>query len=300
MRKKRHIWFALFLCTTMMSCNEIDLVQGLQERDANEILVVLDQHNIQATKEKVEQNQEVTWVIKVDNGQEQLARSVLVANNLPRVRLGGLKGICQEAGMILTRKTEKCRELLAVKEEVINLLESVACVVSADVVLNIPEKEEFPIKDSVPAHPTATATVKYLKNCASGVLLSEQRVQDIVANAVSNLDPRDVTVVISYLDAGFPMLPVASDAVAAGETKVDCPAPATQNMGEGGAAPVLVSIAGFSMDEGSSQKFKMVSLIFLVLFLLVTSALILMLFRLSRVRKTQIETSKALANPNDS
>ena len=286
--KKLSQIFILLCCLFTLSCKEIDIVHDLQERDANEILVVLNQHSIKAIKERSEKNQEVTWIIKVDAESEQLARAVLNANNLPRVRLGGLMGICQDAGMILTPKTEKCRELLAYKGEIINLLESVACVVSADVVLNIPEKVDFPDEKTVQLHPTATASVKYLKDCTSGTKLSDQRVQDIVANAVSGLDPRDVAVVISYLDSGLPK-PKGTEDV----TK-DCPEVVASPEG----TPAnLVTVAGLSMDESSAQKFKVVTVAFLFLFLLIAAAFIYVLLKMSKVRKVATG-SQALAKPD--
>ena len=287
--KKLSQFFVFLFCILAMACNEVDIVHDLQERDANEILVVLNMHNIHANKEKSEKNQEVTWIVKVKASDEQLSRSVLVANNLPRVRLGGLMGICQDAGMILTPKTEKCRELLAYKGEIINLLESVACVVSADVVLNIPEKLDFPDEKTVQLHPTATASVKYLKDCTAGTKLSEQRVQDIVANAVSGLDPRDVAVVISYLDAGLPTAVKVAENGAA--VTPDCPEVAVAADGQ---PTNLVQVVGLSMEASSAQKFKVVTVAFLFLFLMITAAFVYVLLKMAKGRK-DLKESKALA-----
>ncbi len=290
MKKLRHIFHVSFFVTLILltACNQIDIVHDLQERDANEILVILNQHDIHAEKEKSEKNQEVTWIVKVESSDEQLARSVLVANNLPRVRLGGLKGICQDAGMILTPKTEKCRELLAAKEEIINLIESVACVMSADVVLNIPDKEEFPDENTIILHPTATASVKYLKDCMADTKLNEERVQDIVASAVSGLDPRDVAVVISYLDSG---LPAANRNVSADDKPVEkCPDAAVATAD--GQPVALSQVAGLTMDAESAQKFKMITLAFLVLFLLIVAAFVFVLFKMAKIRRAA--GSKAL------
>lgn len=288
--KKLSQIFILVFCFFALACNEVDIVHDLQERDANEILVVLNQHAIKATKERSEKNQEVTWIIKVAAADEQLSRAVLGANNLPRVRLGGLMGICQDAGMILTPKTEKCRELLAYKGEIINLLESVACVVSADVVLNIPEKLDFPDEKTVQLHPTATASVKYLKDCTAGTKLSDQRVQDIVANAVSGLDPRDVAVVISYLDSGLP--PVKGS-----ETEKDCPEVAVTS--PDGQSLSLVKVAGLAMDASSAQKFKVVAVAFLFLFLLIAAAFIYVLLKMSKGRKAPAATQALAKSESD-
>lgn len=285
---KRIFLFSMVALLFVACGQQTAIVHDLAERDANEILVVLNRHNVTAQKEAVEKNQEVKWTVKVSPDAEQVARSILVANNLPRVRLGGLKGLCQDAGLILTERTEKCREILGYKEEIINLLESIACVVSADVVLNIPDKEEFPDENSIPERPTATASVKFLKNCQAGSQLTEDRVQDVVASMVGGMDPRDVSVVLSFLDAGLPSTGEESQgAETSGEeapTKADCPEVAVAAT-DGGECPALVSVAGLSMDEDSAGKFKIISAVFLVLFLLIAAAFIYVLLRLSKVRK---------------
>lgn len=289
----------LVLVCFLTACDEeVLIVQGLQkERDANEILVVLSTYQIKARKEAVDRNQETSWSIKVGPDDEEKARSVLVANSLPRVRLGGLKGICQEAGMIRSPKTEKCRELLGIKEEIINLLESIACVVSADVVLNIPEKEEFAVEDTPQPLPSATASVKYLKDCQTGKLLSEEQVQDIVANSVSGLDPRDVKVIISYMNTGLPRIAsqMGDDYSTSQTTPTTPDCPEVVVKGDDGESVALTNVAGLNMDQDSASKFKVIALVFLILFLLITAAFIFVLLRISKIRKEGVAPTKALA-----
>ena len=278
--KSRFLKIILVLfVVTLTACEEVAVVHELGERDANEILVMLHKSQIKATKEAVEKNQEVTWTIKVKPEFEQDARAVLVANNLPRVRLGGLKGICQDAGLILTPKTEKCRELLAYKEEVINLLETIECVISADVVLNIPEKIEFADEDTPQPRPTSTVAVRYRKDCVSGSQLTEGRIQEAVSNSISGLDPRDVSVLLSYVDTGLNLVSTAPGADGKVPEPVDCPEVAETSSED------MVALAGLEMTEESAKKFKMIAIGFLLLFLLLSAAFLFVLLRMSKVRK---------------
>lgn len=304
--------FLAAFALTLSSCKDISIVHQLDERDANEILVVLARHDIMAKKEHVEKNQEVKWTVTVKPADEMNARQVLVANNLPKVRLGGLEGICKDAGLILTPKTEKCREILAYKGEIINSLESIPGVVSADVVLNIPDKEEFPDENAPTPRPTAAVTVQYLKDGQTGSLLTEGQVQQFVSNSVNGLDPRDVAVIISYLDSGIPigmdkggqtthgmdgkMLSTSDTSTATADAKAAAVAadiaPTTPE-GDSSEIADLSTVGGLKMDAASAKKFKVVAVLFLVLFLLLTVSFIFVLLRLSRVKK-QVAVSATL------
>lgn len=292
----------IFLCLLMMfcvACQETPIVHDLQERDANEILVLLGRSGIQASKEKFEKNQEVTWIVKVKPADATNARSILVANRLPRVRHGGLSGICKDAGLIPTPKTEKCREILGYKGEIINLLENISGVVSADVVLNIPDKDEFPDAENPTPRPTASVTVQFLSG-TDAANLTEGKVQQIVANSIPALDPRDVTVIMSV--EILAILPQVSSALpgAGGVTPVVVSPVAilatpaleqgtNQDITTDQKGPELASIGGLKMDAKSAQKFKIIAVVFLVLFLLLTVSFIAVLLKLSRAKKQSAE-----------
>ena len=280
-------FFLVLLLMTLVACQEMAIVHDLQERDANEILVILAKNGMTATKERFEKNQEVTWIVKVQPADEMNARNILVANRLPHVRHGGLSGICKDAGLIPTPKTEKCREILGYKGEIINLLENIAGVVSADVVLNIPDKDEFPDENSPAPQPTASVTVQYLPE-ADATQLTEGKIQQFVANAIPSLDARDVTVIMSVekyalLSPGVVQLPAsAADATAAIPPAGSIPEGSTPMTED------LATVGGLKMDAPSAQKFKIVAVVFLVLFLLLTVSFIVVLLRLARVKKQAV------------
>lgn len=277
----------VLLLLMSVACEETAIVHDLNERDANEVIVLLARNNIKATKQKEERNQEIFWKIAVSADDNTRARSILVANNLPRIRQGGLKGICEDTSMIVTEETEKCRKLLAYKGEIINSLESVPGVVSADVVLNIPDKVEFPDENTPIARPTAAVTVKYLTDANVKTKLTEGKIQDFVANSISGLDARDVAVIISYLEQKIDE-PTQKDnnkdsePVVLGQQENSDGTP-TASLDEND--DPLVSVAGIMMDERSAKKFKIIAALFLVLLLFLSAAFIFALFRMSKLRK---------------
>src|SRR5262245_35431183 len=188
-------WLFLFV---LAGCGKVSIIQDLVESEANEILVALADKGIEADKIKEEKSQKVSWSVVVAEKDQAQARKVLVDNNLPRRKELGFAGICKEKGLIPTPEEEKCRKILALKGEIINSLSRVPGVIESDVVLNIPDVSEFASETQPNKRPTASAVIRVKKN-PEGTDLTESKIQRFISNTVENLDPRDVSVVISYV-----------------------------------------------------------------------------------------------------
>jgi len=275
----------------LMACQESVLLQGLDQKNANDVLVMLSKNGVKATREAVTKQQQTTYTLKVDSADGARARELLVVNNLPREKELGLSGICKDAGLIPTPKTEKCREMLAIKGEVINSLQSIPGVVSADVVLNIPDKQEFADENTPQQRPTASVVVQ-VGNWADQEVFSESKIQQFVANAVSGLDTRDVAVIISRIglpaDKGWDgshdgsVTELDSEEVIAGEEESDS---------ESGSD---VTVGGLSMDSASAAKFRLIASGVLIVFVLLAGALIFMLIKMVKNRQSSQVVTTAL------
>lgn len=292
MKKHVHILVLCLMTFVFAACEQVAIVHELSERDANKIIVLLAKNNIASKIEKSEKSQKVDWSVTVEPEDEIAARSILVANNLPKVKHGGLSGICKDTPLIMSPETEKCRKILAYKEEIINSLESIRGVVSADVVLNIPDVQEYPDEDSLAPRPTAAATVQYLKEPSMTSYLTEGKVQEFVSNSVSGLDARDVAVIITYLEpvsGGPEQTENGQNAAQVSETATHNTATQTPSTSQDDELAVedenTITIGGLTMDEESAKKFKVVAILFLVLFLLLTTAFIFVLLRMARLKK---------------
>lgn len=278
----------LLFFTVTSSCTKTPLVQELDQKDANEIMVILSRNGITAKQESVSKQQETTWSIFVSPGDEQRAREILVANYLPRKKELGLSGICKEAGMIPTPKTEKCREMLALKGEIINSLESIPGVVNADVVINIPDKEDFPDEDAPLKRPAASVVVQIGDSASGDGFVTESKVQQFVANAVQGMDVRDVAVIISRVGY-LPKPPEGVD-----DTDVVEGVTPPSGGGDDSSADDVepsdettewISIGGMTIEAGSAGKLKAIVAFFLLFFILLAGGLIYVVFRLARLRQ---------------
>ncbi len=270
MRATWKISLILFLLI-LAACGREPVYQDLSEQDANEILVVLYKNGIDAQKTKVEAAQEVSYTVMVTSDSIQKARKILVESNLPRKRALGFSEICKEKGLIPTPEEEKCRKLLAIKGEIINVLEKVPGVIEADVVLNIPERNEFETETQSSKKPTASVIVKARRDAD----LTEARLQRFVSNAVQEMDPRDVSVIINFIEPPQEILaqgPVPGPAAAAVGAK-------------------LATIAGLTLEENSVNRFKIYAAVMLVLLIGVSAALIINVIKLTKMRQ-ELRVSK--------
>jgi len=175
-----------------------EVVQGLDEFEANEILVVLEAKGIEATKVKLE-GRVVTYAITVTDSEERDAMRILVANKLPKRRPTGLAEVypAGSGGLIPTRSEEKAKFLMALQGEVERKLQRLPGIQSAHVTIVQPDKDIVRDLDTPP--PPATASVAIVFNAYDDrgtSLISQDDVQRLVAASVEDLKPQNVAVVM--------------------------------------------------------------------------------------------------------
>lgn len=273
----------LALALLAAGCGRVELYQDLTEEEANEILVLLAENGIRTNKKKTIVQNEVSYAVEVRDTDMVRARSLLLQHNLPRKREQGLDGVYKEKGLIPTPDEQKARFLLALKGEIINSLERIPQIVDADVVLNVPQRDEFAnAEEQKLQRPTASVIVR-VKPEASGLEgITEPKIQQFVSSAIEGMNPRDVTVIISYVSGEEPpMRP--------GDVKT-LPA---QGLGLAPAAPAAVlppataqELMGLKLDEDSKAKLRIYLLIFFLLLVVLSSALIVTIVQASRLRRT--------------
>ncbi len=286
----------LLLAFSLSACGEVALQHKLSEQDANEILVLLYRHGIEASKVEVKENQDVTWNVAVAPDHAARARELLVENHLPRIPSLGLSGVCKDEGLIPTPKREKCRELLAYKGELINSLERLSGVVDADVVLTVPDVEEFADAGKEALKPTASVVLKSKLGQGGVFSVREEDVQRFVANAVPGLDPRDVAVIITgivpWSEESIASLPpaIASRIAREGEADegevavVSSASEEQEDLRASEAAPSFSTVLGIQVERESVMRFRIVALIALGVFLFLSCGLVVVVFRQMRSR----------------
>lgn len=267
----------------VVSCSKVELYHNLTEDEVNDILVVLQENGISASKKKEVVQNEVTWTIAVESRDLSKARSILVERNLPRRKLPGIEDIYKEKGLIATADEQKARFIIGLRGNIVNALRKNTDVIDAEVVINVPDKEEFGSNDPTQKkHPTASLIIKIRPTAEAQATLTEAKLQRVVASAVPDMDPRDVTVIISYVggipSGGLPgqALPVLS---AGGPVIPPASAMAPSKPSN------TVTVAGVDVASESSGRLKIYLGVFLGLLALLSIALIVTIIHTHRVRQ---------------
>lgn len=187
----------LGLSTLTVACEgEQDIVHGLDEIEANHILVVLESQGVSAGKMK-EEGRIPTWAVLVPEGRAMDALRILVANRLPKPKSQGLAQVypAGSGGLIPTKTEEKAKFLLALQGEVENMLKALPGVQDARVTVVVPEKDIVRDLDTPP--PPATASVAIVYNPENDEKpIEEDKVRELVAAAVEDLKIDNVKVVM--------------------------------------------------------------------------------------------------------
>ena len=292
MVKKILQFTSLFLVVLLLSaCNDKELYQDLTELDAHEIIVLLDENGIEAVKQKVIRQNEVFYTVTVKPDVLARARSILVKNSLPRRKELGLPGVYKETGMIPTPDEQKARFLLAIKGEIINSLEKIPEIIDADVVLNVPTQNEFSSEEEkFRRRPTASVVIRAKSKLTGVAAVTEAKIQQFVSNGVEGLNPRDVTVLISYVQSEQ------------GETKPgDVLTFGSQESKLPPALPPMElatdeQILGLNLDEDSKEKLRIYLLLFFLLLILLSTGLIVAIVQGSRMRR-QVQSMQEGGQP---
>lgn len=264
----------ILLMVFVAGCRKMAIYHNLTEEETNEIMVVLYESGINARKEKEIVQNEVFWNVTVEEKNLAEARKILLSRNLPRKRELGLSGVYKEKGLIPTPDEQKARFLLAMKGEIVNSLESIPEVVDADVVINIPTPEEFATGGE--KRPAASVTLKVKPEGKIISQLTESKVQQFVANAVENLNPRDVSVIISYITP-------PPEGTRPGE-KLILPETVKREALEEGERGT-VSVAGINVLKDSSTRLKVYLFIFFTLLIVMSAVLIVNVVRTTRMKQ---------------
>lgn len=188
----------LLLLTACESSKTI--VNGLDERDANEIIVLLADKHISASK--VEEKGggpggaqgPSLWDIVVSANDSVRAMSILSENGLPRIKSPNLLELFSSQGLVPSDMSEQIRYRVGLADEISNMIRKMDGIVDANVVLSFP-KEDVLNPTATVAPITASVYVKH-----TGVLDDPNRhlaekIKLLVSGAVTGLSYDNVTVI---------------------------------------------------------------------------------------------------------
>lgn len=198
----------LFLFLTILFLTSCErravIVNDVEEREANEIIVFLSSKGIPATKIKSPSTTgpaggatAVLWSISVDEKQTIDAMAILNRNGLPRKRAPNLLELFAKSGLVSSEREENIRYQAGLAAQIAGTIRKIDGVIDADVELSIPTEEgAFPGMETGPKK-RVTAAV-YVKH--QGILDDPNshlvtKIKRLVSGSVVGLDVNDVTVI---------------------------------------------------------------------------------------------------------
>jgi type III secretion protein J len=192
--------FCIFLALLTSCASSKTIVNGLDEREANEILVFLAGKNLKAAKVPSGEgggggaSKLVLWDIQVNAEQANEAMAYLNQAGLPRRRGQNLLGIFSAGSLVPSELQEQIRYQAGLAEQIANTIRKIDGVLDAEVQISFPK--ENPLEPSE-KQGKITASV-YVKH--NGVLDDPNshltsKIKRLVASSVASLDYDNVTVI---------------------------------------------------------------------------------------------------------
>ncbi|MBA2369844.1 MAG: type III secretion inner membrane ring lipoprotein SctJ [Candidatus Protochlamydia sp.] len=190
----------LVLISLLTSCESRKvIVNGLDEKEANEILVYLSNKGIDAVKvlaatEGAGASKGALWNISVEETRANEAMALLNQVGLPRRRGQNLLGIFANTSLVPSGMQEKIRYQAGLAEQIGSTIRKIDGILDADVQISFPDED--PLNPNAPKQ-KITASV-YVKH--NGILDDPNahlvtRLKRLVAGSVNGLDYDYVTVI---------------------------------------------------------------------------------------------------------
>ncbi|MEI6241946.1 MAG: type III secretion inner membrane ring lipoprotein SctJ [Chlamydiota bacterium] len=238
--------FFIFAFLFLTSCSEDQsIVNNIDERDANEIIVFLSSKGLSAHKIKVEAGETgagvplILWNISVPQDQSVLAMSILNHFGLPRKKGKTLLELFAKEGLMTTDREETVRYQAGLEEELKNIIRKIDGILDAEVQISFP-----PPETQGGEAPQKIKAAVYIKH--QGVLDDpnnhlETKIKRLISGSIDNL--------------GFENVSVISDRARFSDIDLQ---PQNEKISGKAKEKDYVSIWSVVMTKGSSKRFQFI------------------------------------------
>ncbi len=192
----------LVLAAALAGCAREEILHGLEERQANDVLVALDERGVAATKAR-EDGADERWRVEVAGGEAARAQRILAERDLPRARPPGFGDVFGKGSMLPTATEEHALYLHALGGELARSVEAIDGVVEARVHIGL--RQPDPLRGSERTSPRGAVLVKCRATACAGIRALEPGIRAMIAGAVDGLEPGAVAVVVA--EAGESAVP---------------------------------------------------------------------------------------------
>ena len=176
----------LILALGLVSCADESLYSGLTEKEANEIIALLHNAGISATKSS---SGEQRYTVSTSRETFSQAIELLKTNGFPKNRFESLGDVFKKEGFVSSPLEERARLNYAQSQELSRTIESIDGVILARVHLAIPKENQL---DNQHKPSSASVFIKHRR----GIDLSgrESQIKALIVNSIEGLPYENVTV----------------------------------------------------------------------------------------------------------
>jgi type III secretion protein J len=189
----RAIAFALSLAA-LGGCAGEEILHGLAEPQANEVVVALDEAGVAASKKR-EEGADAGFTVSVASSDAARAQRALAERSLPRARPAGFAEVFGKGSMVPTPTEEHALYLHALGGELSRSVEAIDGVVEARVHVGLPQPD--PLRPGERGRPRAAVLVKCRPRSCAAVRALEDGIRSLVAGSADGLEPAAVSVVVA-------------------------------------------------------------------------------------------------------
>lgn len=191
------VWSLLALVLVLLTGCDEPLQHGLEETDANAMVVALQTAGFEAEKIRDPADAE-RWAVTVPVSQRVDAWAALQREGFPRPEQGGFGEFYPGGGLIPTATEERIVLQYATARELQSSLLRIDGIVDADVHLVLPEKPRVQMSGTTPPKPRASVLIQWRPRDEAAPI-DEESVRELVSGGVENLAPDDVHVVMTQV-----------------------------------------------------------------------------------------------------
>jgi type III secretion protein J len=283
----KSIYSFLFLLLLAGCAGNQSIVNNIDERDANEIVVFLASKGIAAQKIAAATSAAAgnapsdMYNISVADDQTTAAMALLNRYGLPRRQGTNLLTLFAKGGLMSSDREETIRYQAGLAEELRNTICKIDGVLDSDVQISFPPVELTPTPGAVPPKTTAAVYVKHQGVMEDPNSHMEVKIKRLLAGSVNGLNFEDVSVI--------------SDRSRLADINLQ---PEAEMIGPKALQQTYVSIWGLILTKSSLARFRTIFFTFILLLLLFAAAIGWLIYKYYPViRKQESKNSSETPPP---
>ncbi len=177
----------LALCLALAACGESELYTGLTEQQANEMIAMLQNNGIDASKSALKDGK---WSVAAPQARFAQAVAILHEDGLPREEFANLGDLFKKEGFVSSPLEERARLNHGLSQELAHTISGIEGVVAARVHLALPAPD--PLNETQKPS-SASVFVKYRPG--TDIARETGQIKALVVNAIEGLNYDRVSVV---------------------------------------------------------------------------------------------------------